>query len=192
MKRASVVILLLLCFGLVKAQMPDIYTDLHILPSKYQQYKNYSEYELDSFYFYIGKGKESLYLYMINKMSGAQVFNIDERELGARRHEPRFFGKEGDQSTMIITVSLVGDYSWGSHILIIEGNKVYNAGFIQYSADNFNFSSIGLYAQFEKVGDNFIMFFQEDVQLINYATEEIISGADLEFLVSKTKVIRTK
>lgn len=192
MKRIVLTVLLVGFIGIAKAQMPEIYTDLHVLPMKYQQYKNYVGFELDNYFLYTGEGKESLYTYIVDKNSGARLFELDQRDLKARRHKPKFYGLENDQSTTIICLSLEGDYSWGTHVIIVEDNKVHKAGFLNYGVDNFNFASIGLYAQFEKHDKSFLMFFQEDAQLINYATDDIIPGADIEFLVTKDKITRTK
>jgi len=178
--------------GGLKAQSPEIYTDLYMEPMKYQQFKNFIGYELENYFLYVGDGKESLYLYILDRNSGEKIYTLDERDIKARRHAIRFFGLADDQSTTVVTVSLEGDYSYGSHILIVENNKVYNAGFIQYGVDNFNFASIGLYAQFEKHEDGFLMFFREDARIINYATEELIPGSEIEFLVTKQKITRTK
>ena len=178
--------------GIVKAQMPQILTDLYVEPMADQPYKNYVGYELDNYYLYTGQGKEGLYTYIVDKKTGAQLFALDQRDLKARRHTPRFFGLPDDQSTTIICLSLDGDYSWGTHVLIVENNKVYNPGFIRYGVDNFNFASIGLYAQFEDNEEGYHMFFQEDTELINFATDQIIPGANVEFLVTKNKIARIK
>jgi hypothetical protein len=176
------------------AQVYPIYTDLHILAAKNSDSKNFEKYDIGDYLFYNGTGKEALYCYMLNKESGDLIFSLDEKDSKARRYTIRFFGDESnlESSERIITISLEGDYSWGSHILIVENAKVYNAGYLQYGIDDFNFASLGLHAQFEKHDDWYLMFFQEDAKLINYATEELIKGSEIEFKVSKTKIERTK
>ena len=89
-------------------------------------------------------------------------------------------------------MSLEGNYSWGVHIFIIEGNQVYHPGFLPYGEDNFNFASLGLHSQFEQHGDSFVMFFQEDARLINYETDDLIEGKDIEFKIEKTQITRIK
>ena len=192
MKKLVFAILLVGLAGISKAQLAEILTDLYIEPMKTREYKNYTGYALEKYFLYTGEGKEGLYSYIVNRNSGAKIFELDERDLKARRHKPRFFGMDQDQTTVIVCLSLEDDYSWGSHILILEDGKVYHPGFIRYGVDNFNFASIGLYAQFEKQENGYHMFFQEDARLINYATEKIIPGANVEFLVTREKITRLK
>ena len=193
-KGLSALLFICLLSVVVKAQVYPIYTDLHILAAKNSQFKNFDEYDIGDYLFYNGTGKEALYCYIINKETGALIFSLDEKESKARRYTIRFFGDESnlESSERIITVSLEGDYSWGSHVLIAENGKVHNAGYLQYGIDNFNFASLGLHAQFEKHDDWFLMFFQEDAKLINYATEELIDGSAIEFKITRSKIERTK
>ena len=89
-------------------------------------------------------------------------------------------------------MSLEGDYSWGVHIFIIDDGKVSHPGFLEWGVDNFNFATLGLHSQFEQHNNWFIMFFQEDAKLINYKTDELVLGKDIEFKIEKTRITRIK
>ena len=58
--------------------------------------------------------------------------------------------------------------------------------------DNFNFSSLGLHGQFEKHNDWVVMYFEDDARLINYDTDDLILGKDIEFKVEKDRITRIK
>lgn len=174
------------------AQVLPIFTDQLLQPSENQPYRHFIEYEIDNILFYNGEGKDNKYFYIVDKEKGISIYEFDEKESKARRFFPRFFRAEGIDNITIICVSLEHDYSWGSHVFIVEGDKVYHPGFLGYGADNFNFSAIGLYCQIEKRNDHYVMFFQEDVNIIHYATENLIPGKDLEFEITKDKITRVK
>lgn len=176
----------------VKAQILPIYTDLYIQPAPIEDYKNFEQYHLKDLIIYNGIKKEALYLFVVDSETGNRVFELDERDVKARRFKIQVFGNEETQENKVICVSLEGDYSWGTHVLLVEGKKVYDAGYLSYGVDNFNFASIGLYAQFEDHSDWLLMFFREDARIINYATEDIINGNDIEFKVSKKGITRLK
>ncbi|MEN8249497.1 MAG: hypothetical protein ABFS32_11240 [Bacteroidota bacterium] len=192
MKKLVIILILTLVVNSTNAQSLPIFTDQLLQPSKDQPYKNFIAYEIDNLLFYNGDGKESKFFYIVDKAKGARIFEFDEKDSKARRYAPRFFRAEGVDDITIICVSLEHNYSWGTHIFIVEKGKVYHAGYIGYGADNFNFSMLALYCQFEKHEDHYIMFFQEEVKIINYATEKLISGKDLEFKVIKDKITRLK
>ena len=149
-------------------------------------------YEVGNIQLFNGDQKESKYFYILDEKTGSQIFEYDQREIKARRFSPRFFKSKDNDELTILVMSLEGDYSWGIHIFIIENGKVSHPGFLPYGVDNFNFASLGLHGQFEQHGDWFVMFFQEDSRLINYETDDLVVGKDIEFKVEKSKITRIK
>ena len=79
--------------------------------------------------------------------------------------------------------------SLGIHVFLIDQNVVHYCGFLNYTADNFNFSSLALYSHFEFV-DGKIIYTLDDINFIDPSKEELIPGADLKFEITNNKVTR--
>ncbi len=174
------------------AQTLPILTDQLIIVSEKNSIKGYDFYEIGEIDLYnsIGRGQKNFYI--VDKITGNKIFSYEEDELEAKHLVPTFFMAEGNASLIILCVSLEGDHSWGSHFFIIDNKRVTYSGFVAYGVDNFNFSGIALYGQFEQHGDSFVMFFQDDVEIIDFLNDELINGSDLEITLSKTEVRRSK
>jgi hypothetical protein len=187
-----ILIFLLVCLqtGLVYAQKLPVLSDQHVQQSKQQPIKNFTEYQLGRILLYNGEGKESKFFYIKDKSTGHKVFEYDQKDSRARRFDPTFFMADDTENPIILCMSLEENYSWGVHVFIIDRGEVLHSGFINYGVDNFNFSSMALYAKFEQHGDWFKMFFQDDINIINYTNDELIKGADIEFKVEKDKITR--
>ncbi len=177
---------------LAMAQPLPILTDRLVAPSATQPYKNFVEYHLDRILLYNGKGKESKYFYIIDKSTGNKVFEYGQKDSEARRFVPKFFKADAVDNLIILCMSLEGNYSWGTHLFIIDHGEVFYPGFLNFGVDNFNFSSLALYSQFEQHGEWFKMFFQNDIKIINYTTEDLIKGNAIEFKIEKDKITRLK
>ena len=87
-------------------------------------------------------------------------------------------------------LNLETSYSWGQHVILVDGTDVRNLGFIPVGADNFNFSDIGLYARITAMEDTFLMAFPDDIKFIDYLTDEIISGSELKYKLDESGVYR--
>lgn len=192
MKALVIFLLALVNVSFVNAQVYPILTDQHVSPSNRQPRKSFVMYEVGNIQLFNGDEKESKYFYILDEKTGSQIFEYDQREMKARRFSPRFFKTKDNDELIILVMSLEGDYSWGIHIFIIENGKVSHPGFLPYGVDNFNFASLGLHGQFEQHGDWFVMFFQEDSRLINYETDDLVLGKDIEFKVEKNNITRIK
>lgn len=192
MKVFALFLLVLFNINFAHAQVYPILTDQHVAPSKRQPRKSFIMYEVGGIQLFNGDEKESKYFYILDEKTGSQIFEYDQRQIKARRFSPRFFKTKDNDELIILVMSLEGDYSWGIHIFIIENGKVSHPGFLPYGVDNFNFASLGLHGQFEQHGDWFIMFFQEDSRLINYETDDLVLGKDIEFKVEKNNITRIK
>jgi hypothetical protein len=191
--KALFTLLLITCqLGVVLAQTLPILTDQLVLPSKQQVNRDYVEYRVGNIRYYNGDMKNRETFYILDRKTGAKIFEYDESEPKARHLIPKFFMAEGNDDLIIICISLEGDYSWGTYIYIVDHGKVSYPGFLPWGVDNFNFAMLALYSQFEQHGDSFIMFFQEDARLINYVTDELIMGSEVEFKIEKDRITRVK
>ena len=192
MKALALFFLVSLKMSFAYGQVYPILTDQLVRPSELQPRKNFIMYEVGDIQLFNSDDKEGKYFYILDKKSGNKIFEYDQREIKARRFSPRFFKSVDNDEIIILVVSLEGDYSWGVHIFIIENAMVSHPGFLPYGVDNFNFASLGLHGQFEQHNDWFIMFFEEDARLINYESDELILGKDIEFKVEKDRISRIK
>lgn len=188
MKYAILGLVLFSTINLTKGQSLPILTDQLIEPSKKQSNKLFSEYTVGNIILNNSDAKNYESFYIVNKQTGNKIYEYQESEGKAKHLKPKFFMAEGNDNLIILCMSLEGNYSWGTHIFIIDHDKVYYPGLIHYGADNFNFSGLAQYSQFEQHDDWFVMFFQEDINLINYETDDLLSGSDIEFKIEKDKI----
>ena len=192
MKAYLILIILFTPLADLAAQTLPILIDQLILASEKKSIKGYELYEIGELDFYNSTARGQKNFYIVDKNTGNKLYTYQEEEPEAKHLVPNFFMAAGNPSLIILCVSLEGDYSWGSHFFIIDNKKVTYSGFIGYGVDNFNFSGIALYSQFEQHGDSFVMFFQDDVEIIDFSNDKLISGSDIEFTLSKTEVSRSK
>ena len=192
MKAFALFFLVSLNMSFAYGQEYPIFTDQLVGPSDRQPRKSFVMYEIGEIQLFNSDAKEGKYFYILDEKTGYMFFEYDQREIKARRFSPRFFKSVDYDEMIILVVSLEGDYSWGSHIFIIENGKVTHPGFLPYGVDNFNFASLGLHGQFEQHNDWFIMFFEEDARIINYDSDDLILGKDIEFKVEKDRITRIK
>ena len=188
MRKISFILVLTLLAAPGMAQVLPILTDQLIEPATKQKEKHYIAYEVGHYQVFVIDDKNREEFYVVNKNTGERIYDYVESEERAMHFKPRFFMTAGNNDLVIITMSLETTYSWGTHIFIIAGDKVYYPGFIPYGADNYNFSGLGLYCQFEQHDEAFIMFFQEDVKLINYETDDLVTGSEIEFKIDRDKI----
>lgn len=192
MKALTLFTLITLQISMASAQVYPILVDQLVEPSKRQPRKHFVMFEVGDIQLFNGDDDESKYFYILDKNTGIKIFEYDQQQLKARRFSPRFFKTEDNDELVILVMSLEGNYSWGIHIFIIENGKVSHPGYLSYGVDDFNFASLGLYSQFEQHNDWFVMFFEEDARLINYDTDNLIIGKDIEFKVEKSQITRIK
>jgi len=192
MKAYLISIILLTPLAYLSAQTLPILTDQLIISSEKKSIKEYDLYEIGEIDLYNSTGRGQKTFYIVDKKTGNKLFTYQEKEQESKHLVPKFFMAEGNPSLIILCVSLEGDYSWGSHFFIIDNKIVTYSGFVGYGVDNFNFSGIALYGQFEQHGDSFVMFFQDDIEIIDFANDKLIKGSDLEFTLTKRDVRRSK
>ncbi len=191
MKTKAIIALLIILPMVVpglRAQDWPILTDQLVLPAKKSSQKHYSEYEVGYIKVFVIDDKNEERFYIIDTRTGEKIYDYTEGEERAMHLKPRFYMAEGQDNPIIICMSLETTYSLGTYVFIVDDGKVYFPGFIEFGADNFNFSAIGLYAQFEQHGDWFLMFFQDDVKLIDYVTDDLLYGNQIEFKIERDKI----
>ena len=91
MKVLALFLLISFQAGLASAQVYPILTDQQVIPSKRQPRKDFVMYEVGGIQLFNGDDKESKYFYILNKNTGAKLFEFDEKSSKARRYMPRFF-----------------------------------------------------------------------------------------------------
>ena len=177
---------LLMIFHVGYSQSEPFYSDLFLEPSGELMDKNggYLMYDLGHVVLYNGIEKNARTFYVKDVTSGNEIFEYQNESIKNTRFDPKFF-KASNDLPIVIMMDIETSFSWGQHVFLINGNMVTYAGFLPYGADDFNFSNLGLYAQFRYKGDYLELTFREGVKYINYLTDDLLSSADLKFKVSE-------
>jgi hypothetical protein len=175
------------------AQTAPRYEDMYLEPSGLLEVKRggFERYDLGEMYFYNGLAGDAKTIYIENTASGKRLFDFDDAESKASRFKPKFF-KASEELPMVVLVSLETSYSWGQHIFIIDDQTVFYSGFLAYGADDFNFSNLGLYPQFQYIDGSFILTFPAEESFIDYTTDDLMLGSELKFQLEKDKIIRIR
>lgn len=167
------------------------YSDIYLEPDtlKSGAFKDYEAYYLESVVLYKKVGKSNT-IQIMDKSTDVELHSFTNDIPETHLKKPRFFrSSDEDNSQTIVMLNVSEIYSLGVHIFLIEDSKIYHSGFLEYAADNFNFSSLALYSEFEQIGDKIILSFQE-VDLIDLSTEEIVNGSYLQFEILKDNIRR--
>lgn len=166
------------------------YEDLYLKPDARLEKKKggYDVYHIGKLKFFNGVGNDAKSFH-IEEPNGKVLYVFEEKESKASRFKPRFFSA-GDNNPILVLLNLETSYSWGQHILIIDGEEVSNIGFIAMGADNFNFSDIGLYARIQAVDDHYLLSFNQDEIFIDYLTDDSIPGAEIKYKLDKSGIYR--
>lgn len=167
-----------------------IYQDLYLEPDSQvmDKRRGFDVYIYEDLKVFNGLGKAAKN-FRIESSEGSVLFEFQQENSKASRFKPRFFSA-GAEHPLIILLNLETSYSWGQHVILVDGTDIRNLGFIPVGADNFNFSDIGLYAQITAIEDTFLMAFPDDIKFIDYLTDEIISGSELKYKLDKSGVYR--
>lgn len=167
-----------------------IYQDLYLEPDSRVMDKRggFDVYIYQDLKVFNGLGKDAKN-FRIENSEGLSLFEFQQEKSRASRFKPRFFSA-GPEHPLIILLNLETSYSWGQHVILVDGTDVRNLGFIPVGADNFNFSDIGLYARITAMEDTFLMAFPDDIKFIDYLTDEIISGSELKYKLDESGVYR--
>ena len=173
------------------AQSGAFYTDMYLEPTGEigGRKGGYATYDLGKVIMFNGLKNNAKFFYIEDALSGKRLFSFTEEEIKAARFDPKFF-KANDELPIVLMLDLETSFSWGQHIFIIDGKEITHCGFLPYGADNFNFSNLGLYAQFSYKGEYFVLTLREDVKYIDYVTDDLIDASKLKFKVEKNKITR--
>jgi len=170
----------------------DQFLDIYLEPSvaHSSKYKNMEVFDLGALQM-LKKQKKANEIIVLNKSNQETIFTFHNSEYGTHFTNPKFFKSEIDSLPVILMVDLHSNHSLGQHIFIIKKNEVVHSGFIKFAVDDYNFSSLSLYSQFEIDGDKIIQTFQ-DIDIIDLANEEIIKGSTLRFEIQERTIKKVR
>lgn len=193
MKRTVLITLLTLLFLDLNSgyAQPTKISDIYLEPDtlKSGTYADYEAYYLEDLVLYKKVGRSNT-IQIMDKSTDVELFSFKNDIPETHLKKPRFFRSFDESNSLTIIMLDVSEiFSQGVHIFIVDHNKIHHSGFLEYAADNFNFSSLALYSEFEQVGDKVILSFQE-VDLIDLSTEEIVNGAYLQFEILEDNIRR--
>lgn len=167
------------------------YYDVFLEPDtlKFGTYKDFEAYDLGHLVLYKRAGRSNK-IQIMDKSTDIELFSFENSLLKTHLKKPKFFKTyDIDNAPTIVMLDVSEIYSHGVHVFLIEDSQVFHSGYLDYAADNFNFSSIALYSHFEQIGDKLILSFDE-VDLIDHVSEELVNGAYLKFEILKDNIRR--
>jgi len=152
------------------------------------KYKNIEVFDLGTLQL-LKKKKKANEISVVDPSNQEIIFTFQNDERGTHFTSPKFFKSDVDSLPIILTVDIHFEHSLGHHIFFIKEKEVIHNGFIEFAADDFNFSSLSLYSQYEMQGDKIIQTIQ-DIDIIDLANEEIIKGSTLKFEIQERTIRR--
>ena len=152
--------------------------------------KNFDKYDLADFVLYRGKYENNLKYHLINKATGEVLLEEDHSNSDAMILKPKFFVDTNSVLT-IIMMEIAAEYSWGQEVIWIDSEVVKNIGNLDYTVDNFNFTSISEYCKISFIDGKVIMEF-DDVTIIDTREEAKLDGKKLKFELSNEGIVRIK
>lgn len=182
-----------LIYNSVQAQDTLFYADLYLEPDIVAggSYQGWQSYSLEGMVIYNGLGRNDLHMKVLSKSGDNEILDFEENEGKAKRYNLRFYKADEDLPIMMM-VDLAGQYSWGNYVFWIENGTISKCGFIPYGADNFNFSSIGLYAEFSYNDGQIILEFRDDISLIDYEKDKLFPASEIKYFVTKDVLTRIR
>ena len=150
-------------------------------------YKGYDKYVIGDLGLFNSTRKYDNRLFVISEITGNKILAFHDTLEFTTKIIPHFFKPEGEDATLVITVSSIANYSMGTYIFLIKGDIAYKCGFIPFSSDDYNFSSLGNHCMFHEIDGQVIMSFDE-VSLIDHTSEDIIPSESIKFVITEKSI----
>ena len=184
------IIFILLPFFAARAQSSG-FSDQFIKPVHLEsgKYKGFDKYDIGDVFLYHGTRKHKSEFYAVEKETDQVVFSFQDTTAKVDSYALKFFKAGNTVQPAVVMINVEVDHSIGQYIFLISGPRVFNAGFLNYAADDFNFSSLGIHAIISIVGDQIILTF-DNIRIIDFANETVIDGSKLNFQITPEEIIR--
>ena len=166
------------------------YPNLFVQPEKVENgtYKGYDKYVIGDLTLYNSIRRKENMLIVINESKGTGIFSFEDTNKSTKKLIPHFFKSNGEDAPLVITISSMAKYSLGTSVFLIKGGIAYESGFIHYSLDDYNFSSLGSNCfVHEKIGQIIMSF--EDVTIIDLASKKVIPGESIDFWINEESIL---
>ncbi len=190
----AIIVVYYLAFHFIAANpgsQSTIFIDLFLEPKKvsYGQFKGFDMYELSDFYVYHGRGKKMRNLYINRREKDEQLLYFKDTIADALEYHLKFFKSDEPKLPTVMMLDVENDISLGQHIFRITNKEATYCGFINFAADDYNFSSLGLHALIESVDDRILMSFNTE-GIIDYAMDSLFDSSKVKFEIVRNNVIR--
>jgi len=191
MKKLLFILLMMSQIGTALSQPLGIYSDMYLEPDTVSTgfFSGWEEYSLGAITVYNSLEKNQLQIKALKNDSQKVLLDFKESNPEAKYLKVRFYQAEKQLPTMMM-VDLEGEYSWGNYVYWIENGQIFNCGFIPLGVDNFNFSSLGLYAEFTYRHGQMLLEFRHDVSIIDYERDKLIPADKIKYIIRKGSVER--
>jgi len=165
---------------LIAKSQSDQFLDIYLEPSVV---KSTEVFDL-GFYQILKKKKKANEIKVVNKSNQETIFSFYNTRSNSYFTNPKFFKSSVESQPVILMVDVHSSHSLGQQVFLIKENEVIHSGFIEFAADDYNFSSLSLYSHFEMKEDNIVITF-EDIDIIDLVNEEIIKGSSLRYEIQE-------
>ncbi len=167
------------------------YPNLFNQPEKVESgiYKGYDKYVIGDFALFNSTRRYENRLFVINELKGTKLFSFQDTIEFTKKLIPHFFKPDGEDAPLVITVSSMANYSLGTYVFLIKGGIAHKSGFIRYSIDDYNFSSLGSQCMIHEINGQIIMSF-DDVGIIDLSSERVIPGESIKFRINEESIMK--
>ncbi len=153
------------------------------------QFKGFDVYELSDLLIYHGKGKKKRDLHIKHRDIDESLLFFHDTIADARIYHLKFFKSDVQGLPIVMMLDVESDTSLGQHIFLIKDKEVIYCGFINFAADDYNFSSLGIHVRIESVDERIILSFDTE-NIIDYSMKTLIDGSELRFEIVRGNIIR--
>lgn len=167
------------------------YPNLYLQPVKVTSgmYKGYEKYVIGDLGLFNSTKRYDNRFFVISEITGNKLLAFQDTLEFTTEIIPHFFKPEIEDGTLVITVSSMANYSMGTYVFLIKGDIAYKSGFIPFSSDDYNFSSLGNHCMIHEINGQIIMSF-DDVNLIDHTSEEVITSESIKFNINEKSILK--
>jgi len=123
------------------------------------EFKDFNLYHFKDIDFYFGINNFKKMVRIIK--NNTEVFALNDSISDAMTYIPTLFSNAKDPQSFIILVEIATEFSWGQLVILIEQDKAYRCGFIDYGVDMKDESSIAQITRVIKHNGKFEISFKD-------------------------------
>jgi len=150
------------------------------------EYKDFNLYHFKDIDFYFGINSFKKMIRIIK--NNTEVFALNDSISDAMTYVPTLFSNTKDSQSLILLVEIATEFSWGQLVILIEQDKAYRCGFIDYGVDMKDESSIALITRVIKHNDKFEISFKDTLLYQSSNETNKIRGNRIKYILENHKL----